>query len=528
MAMIGPIKYGGLNTRTTVTALGTGVTGNWMDVPRGQMTTCSDFNCLYGTIIPRPFTNVLVASVPDGLVECHGLVSWVDAANYTQAQIIFAIFNTHLYSGPWNANGTITFTDRTGTATIAGSRYQFEVLNNILCGFGGSASTGVPFQVTAYNGNASNLPGSPPSGDVVKVVNNFMFVGRQLGSSTTFSRLTWSNVGDPTTWSAGNFLDFRKNDGDRITSFGAIGTDLYVFKFRSIGRLSVQSITISGSATLGPLVTVYTGIGAWGPDCVDNLPDGRIVFLGSDLRLYIFDGFTLNCLSDQPFPYPNVQPSLDEFPTIDPIRIFIKVYPNFNLVMVGQGTTGTNTRLYAYNWIENFWALWTSVHPTELALVPSYDYTVGGSGYLNLNYSLIEGTYNGKLVQLDRSDVFPVAGDDSAGSVTSTCTVNIPLTGDYYNFIPRAIVLPVGNGTTSFTGNGSNQVVVTFGWDGTLLSSSSFASQNGVVYGNPLIITIPSKKEGTTRIRPQSLQVKIDITSGPIVHPFYLSDEIPN
>lgn len=462
------------------------------------------------------------------------MFAWSDAVNYTQKNYIFAIgSDAKLFSGVWtyNQSSPITLTDITGTATIGSGAppfYQFAVLNNVLCGFRADSTT-TPFQVTAYNGTASNLAGSPPSGNAVKVVNNFMFVGRQINAASTFSRVSWSNVGDPQTWAAANFLDFRKNDGDRVTALGSIGTDLYIFKFNSIGRLTTTTITTSGAVTLGPLETVFTGIGCYGPNCIDNLPDGRIVFLGNDLKLYIFDGFTLTNQLDEPIPGINIQPSLDEFSTstFNPGSAFLKVYFPHNQIFIGIDA-GAVSRVYAYDFKENFVSQWTGLSTTILAIVQSYDYLMPNNGFFGIQQSLLEGNASSLLWQLDNNTVLFGPGNDTTGAnITATCTINIPLVGDFYGFIPRSLLLPIGNGGTTFTGI-TNGLVVTFGWDGTLLTTASF-TMAVQTYPNTLVIPIPMTKEGTTSVRPMSLQIKLQVTNGgPILHPFYLSDELLN
>jgi hypothetical protein len=507
-----------------------------MDVPLGQMTTCQNFNCLYGNLMPRPAWAQMTTDFTD-TDNVWGLTQYVDAANFNHNQTIFAVSDAGtLFSTPWiyNQGTPATATDVTGTATIApAAMYQFDILNNVLCGFGGSATTGIPFQITAYNGTASNLSGSPPKGDVVKVCNNMMFVGRQLNSPTTFSTLSWSNFSDPQTWPAGNSLTFRKGDGDRIQALGAIGSDLYIFKFNSIGRLSTQTNVIAGAVALGPLTTLYTNIGAACPFAVDNLPDGRIVFLGSNYHVYIFDGFTLTDISDRPLPLPNVQSSIWSLPANAPFQTYLKVYPTHNQIVIG--TVSSSDVFFAYDFAEDFWAQWTGTGtPQIVTTVPVYD-NVGPNysvGYFGLPYSLIGGVGQFGLFQMDNNTVLYGPGNTALAVQACTCTINVPLTGDYYNFIPRSLLLPMGDGSTTWTA-GTNFLKITFGYDGTLLTSPSFTSTTGVTYPNVLIVPIPQTREGATTVRPLSLQIKIDIAASNtskqlIFHPFYLSDELLN
>lgn len=269
-----------------------------------------------GCVVPRwSITQLNTATLGSGTQVVGGLAVWNDTVN--SVKTVVATCGAKIYTSadisayiPQTDSGnsqTIVFTDRTGAITIANSvLYTFDSLNNILVVAGNSSAPVAPNKITAYNANAAALGGAPPNADCVKQVNNFLFLARNLSSTTAQSTVYWSNVNDPETWTGTNLLNFRKNDGEPIMALGAIGTDLYIFKQNSIGRLSTVTLTVSGAVTLGPLSTVIQGVGCCGPKALDNLPNGNIVFVGFDGHFYEFDGSTVIDRSKQPYPGPNV------------------------------------------------------------------------------------------------------------------------------------------------------------------------------------------------------------------------------
>lgn len=306
MAILGPFDFrGGLSHGYDFTSFPQG---------KGYANLMQGCYIKGGAVIPRWGVTQLNTTVLGSSGYVGGLKVWNDVPNAIKT--VVATSGTKIYTSgtiasylPQNddSSTSITFTDRTGAVTIGASIiYTFDSLNAILVGAGNSTASAAVFKITAATSNAAVLGGSPPNADIVKQVNNFMFLSRNLSSTTTQSRVYWSNINDPETWAAANVLDFNKNDGEPIMALGAIGTDLYIFKQNSIGRLSTVTITTSGAVTLGPLVSVIKGIGCCGQRALDNIPNGNIVFVGFDGHFYEFDGSTVVDRSKQPYPGPNV------------------------------------------------------------------------------------------------------------------------------------------------------------------------------------------------------------------------------
>lgn len=360
MAILGPFDFrGGYSPGYDFTTLPQG---------KGYATIMDNCRIKSGYVVMRwAVTRVSDSSGLTGTAgPVLGLASWTDTANSKTA--IVATCGSKLFIGDGTSFGpattSIAFSDRTGALAAASlsGKTTFDSLNNILVGSSNSASTGAIFKVTAYNANGAALGGSPPSGDIVKQCNNFMFISRNLSSTTTQSKVYWSNVNDPETWTGTNVLDFNKNDGEPIMALGSIGTDLYIFKQSSIGRLSTVTITTSGAVTLGPLVTVIRGVGCCGPRALDNLPNGNIVFLGYNGHFYEFDGSSLVDRSDAGYPGHNVYDNGDfsvnyynyglagNFPDTS---VVVKTVRGMHEVWISYVTNGEH--VYAYDYKENIW-----------------------------------------------------------------------------------------------------------------------------------------------------------------------------
>ena len=119
---------------------------------------------------------------------------------------------------------------------------------------------------------------------------------------------------------------------------GEISGNLLIFKKSSIGLLSTQTISISGISTLGPLSTIFQGIGAVGPGSVDNLPDGRCIFISQDMNVYITDGYSLQCLTNNSNGRRNIQSLLQSVASNERFAL-IKYVPFRKEIVVSIAST---------------------------------------------------------------------------------------------------------------------------------------------------------------------------------------------
>ncbi len=421
--------------------------------PQGQGYASTMRNCRFsnGCVIPR-WAQILVNSSSLGSTKyVNGLAAWIDSTNSVTAlvatcngAILTADATTYFPSG-----AGIAFTARTGAVTIsssAGVRYAFDSLNAILIGVGNSVGGGVPFKLTAYNTNAAVLGGSPPSGDAIKQVNNFLFISRDLSAASKQSRVYWSNVGDPETWAAASFIDFNKSDGEPVMALGSIGTDLYIFKQTSIGRFSTVSLSVSGTVTLGPLVTVVKGVGCAGPLAVDNLPNGNLVFLGYNGHFYEYDGFTVLDRSCPAYPGPNAYFSSNNANNcglsvgVANAQSLVKCWKGNNEVWIAfdSNSSGASNlyNVFVYDYINQIWAgVVTDTTPKSFASIP-----IGGvaSTFYEGQEILFHGNGNGNVYgRGNYLKKYPV--DESGNPVEFRVGAIILTAKESTNFVPRLI-----------------------------------------------------------------------------------------
>lgn len=532
MATIGPFDFhGGYFPGTS-----------YMTVPQGMGYATEMRGCRFtsGYVTPRygaPVVNDAQLGVGKSVI---GLTTWKDATNSKEALV--SVGNSKIYIGDLSSFvplgiSTITMTDRTGAVTINSSdsqRYQFAALNNILVGVGGSALGSVPFKVTAYNANAANLGGTPPNGDAVITVNNFMFIGRQLGAAGTWSRVSWSNVVDPETWTAGNFVDFNKSDGEQVMALGSIGTDLYIFKQSSIGRLSTYSQVISGSATIGPLETVIRGIGACGPLCVDNLPNGNLIFLGSDGHLYEFDGSTIVDRSRRPYPGPNVYDSNENF-SLNGLVIgqlsalnIVKVWRGINEVWVGFDSNASGSsdvwNAFVYDFEQQIWQGHVpKIFPKSFATQQIFNQT---AAVYESSWTLFHGNANGYIYAHGNvTKAFPQ--DENGNFDEMRVDTMIQVAKDFPEFVPRSVCFEL-------TGPNSGAV------QGTLYVDYDAQFNGGVSIGSVIMpaqkrvmINLPIRQESLANVMPTVIWLHWSFstpTTGTLepfrMGKFYLSDEV--
>src|ERR1700761_503905 len=287
----------------------------WNPPSQGGALQCTGLYNTAGGVkrLDAPFFNFKPGGMSDNS-GISGAFYWQDASqtgkfNSSDKMIVFTL-NGDAYSAEFGFTSA-TWTNITNSMNIPPSGvYTFDVLNNIAIfasnGFPEVSTTYPPVKLTAYNGSLALLGGSPPPGGIIKCVNGYAFLTNDTTSTGTLSRVYWSNPNDPETWNAANYVDFRKNDGEIITALSMINNCLVIFKPNSIGVLQTTSITIGGVTTLGPLTQITDRLGCIGPLAVDTLPDGTLVFIGSDGHVYRFDGYGFEDLSHQPWPQSNL------------------------------------------------------------------------------------------------------------------------------------------------------------------------------------------------------------------------------
>ncbi len=131
------------------------------------------------------------------------------------------------------------------------------------------------------------LGGSPPVARFCISYAGYLVLGYISGVTTFFSRVQWSDTGDPETWGTGNSKTLELvEDPEDITGFGVFGDFITVHKKNSIyiGYLVTTSAIFRFDRK-------NTGVGAVAHATIQNLPTGEQIFLARD-GIHLFNGVT--------------------------------------------------------------------------------------------------------------------------------------------------------------------------------------------------------------------------------------------
>lgn len=140
----------------------------------------------------------------------------------------------------------------------------------------GASATVLADAFGAFNDNiASPAGGHMPKGKYIASHGGFMFHANLVESSTAMpNRVRWSHPGEPEDYRTNDYVDVGVDDGDAITGLVSAGPNLFIFKARSVWRLSgaePQSFS---------LLRLVDGIGAVSQEACALSPQG----------VYFFDG----------------------------------------------------------------------------------------------------------------------------------------------------------------------------------------------------------------------------------------------
>lgn len=139
-----------------------------------------------------------------------------------------------------------------------------------------------------------NIVAAAPLGKFMTVWKKYVFMVGVRGSPNV---VRYSDLSDYTTWTAANTLNFDTNDGDVITGIRILKGKLYVFK-----RYSVHRISYLGSNPTFQVDPIL-GIGTPAHYTIKEVDMGGelgsvLIFLTSDKKLAIFDGYNIQVIND--------------------------------------------------------------------------------------------------------------------------------------------------------------------------------------------------------------------------------------
>lgn len=214
-----------------------------------------------------------------------GYASW----DFSSKSMLLGVFGTTIYKMDKNSAGTPDGTWESLSA-ITSSRYwtfgdwlSGRALINTDIGLYTYTGTGV---VSAVSG--------APIGKFFTIWRNYCFI---FGIRGNANQGRYSDLSDYTTWTATNTLNFNTNDGDVITGVRILKGKLFVFK-----RYSVHRVTYLGSNPTFQVDQIL-GIGTPAHYSIKEVDMGGelgsvLVFLTTDKKLAIFDGYNIQVISD--------------------------------------------------------------------------------------------------------------------------------------------------------------------------------------------------------------------------------------
>lgn len=509
MGLIGPFGFmGGWNTKESAWTL-----------PKDSLTNSQNINIVHQDIMKRN-GNAVLQSIPSTFASSvHGIFDWL-ANSGTRYLMVTA--GTKIYQ---TSSLGSTFTDITGTSSITAgqnNQHTFASLNNIVAICGGTTPD-TPLQWTG-SGNVSSLSGSPPTGNIVCVANNFMFIA---GIAATPSTFFWSNPSDPNTWPVASSLNFRASDGDSITAMIELDQQLIIFKRRSIGLLGTQTSVTSGVVMLGPLTEVIVGIGCPGSQCVDNLPDGRVVFLGTNAHVYMLMGGRTPIDISDPSEGSNIQPTLDSMNVSRLPFAVVKCYPTRNQIWISMTSSAatTNDTVLVYDYQLGVWtSLFTNINAN--AMEP----TIDTRSTPNHPIVMVTGDYTGNVYEQDKGST---DASSSGGAIDGYGTISILHGVDSTDFTPATAVIPIesqgtGSLTVGYGFNGLKEIArtttISEAQSGDVLDTT-FTLDTSTLSGSPTLRRI-IRLSSNGRAYTTQMQFRTTAGSQPFtVHPVWLSDQ---
>jgi hypothetical protein len=159
----------------------------------------------------------------------------------------------------------------------------------------GTALINTDIGLYSYTGTGDlSIVSAAPLGKFMTIWRNYVFI---VGVRASPNTVRYSDLSDYTTWTASNTLNFDTNDGDIITGIRMLKGKLFVFK-----RYSVHRITYLGSNPTFQVDPIL-GIGSPSHYTIKEVDMGGelgsvLVFLTTDKKLAIFDGYNVQILND--------------------------------------------------------------------------------------------------------------------------------------------------------------------------------------------------------------------------------------
>jgi hypothetical protein len=409
------------------------------------------------------------------VTESDGLHWYEYETSGTQTRELVAVTNAKFFKMD-DLDGD--FDEITGTLTITAQNHcDFEnFLNEVYVTNG----TDPPF---LYNGTSAaqmNVPSGLTDAKYVKQYNNYLFLANVIVSGTSHqSRIYWSNIKDTDTWTATDFIDVAKNDGQQITGLRVLSDRLVIFKERSI-----YNLFFTGDADI-PFILPGGGksnsaVGCVAPFSIQEVENG-LVFLSVD-GFYYYDGNNSFKISDK------ITTTLLGYNTsrFNQARSLVQKDKNrYWCAMVSSGET-ENDRVVVWDWFNNAWTVYVGLAAAAMT-------TVFVNGKAERPYF---GDYGGFYYRADSG-----TDDNPAGTETAIDGYYRTNWKSYGDLVDKKGISHV----TLYYQTGNNILTFTYTYDlengdqynRTIDLSTSTSTYGGSQYGSG---TYASEGGGTTRL----------------------------
>lgn len=334
----------------------------------------------------------------------HGIGYYKQA---DQDEWLMAVAGTALFKSEFDG----TMDTITGAISITAGQdniWTFVTFNDVVMGFGGSAtSPDAPF-VWNGTGNAAALGGSPPSAYGAFQANNRVFAFR---TATDRSRIYWSVLGNQADWTgtgSGN-ADVWEADNDQLTAAAVLNTNtVLLFKENSIHQMQIGNL-VSGAFPIFPL---FKGVGCAGKHAVVSV-DGLVYFITPQGKMKVTDGSRIVDERDLPSlsNIDNLWDGLNQsrFQYVQGIYRTGTDYDHI-IWLVSYGTAQTtNNRVFIWDLLNKCWLQNTTGFDANVATT-----TQSGDLYM--------GHYTGKVYKKDASTTTYTDASESGGVVDAYLT----------------------------------------------------------------------------------------------------------
>lgn len=371
---LGPFK-GGLNTSSDPTA-----------IQDTELAECINFDFdTDGALTSRPpVTDLLTGPVASQNFELLGYYVDSSGANWLIGSSDNAVY--YLGSGAW-----VQIT--TGFRARAMVQYLDKAW---LVAEPGSASNGGSWVPTTIGAAGTfTTVASMPKGMGAGIYKERMFIVAGSLATTNASRLSFSNLADPATWSGSDFVDITPGDGQKLIDLFVIGSNVYLFKHDSTYVYSYDS-----SPTKGVINTVSKVVGASDTGCVVQYENYLMVY-HEDFVYEMVNGV-----------YQKLNTRVDFVPDFTLGTAYFKAN---SLSLVGDRLMVRYfDKIYVFNLKTRTWGTWTTTKVFSRFLSEPR-----ASNSLSLRRYV-----SGSAVSLDRATYAVQDGFDATASESMTCRMS--------------------------------------------------------------------------------------------------------